>query len=84
VCNKDGCTALYLAVQNGHADVAQFLIQTSRVDVNMSGNELQWTPLGVAVDVANTPLVNMLIEAIRVEFQVGSVCVCVTLLFRCW
>lgn len=58
-CNKHGCTPLYLAVQNGHANVAQYFIQKVGKGVNQSAN--QWSPLGVAVDRADAKTVNVFI-----------------------
>jgi ankyrin repeat protein len=61
--NKHGCTPLYLAVQNGHANVAQYLIEKEGKNGNQSSNQMLWTPLGVAVDRSDTKLVNILIKA---------------------
>ena len=51
---------MYFAVHIGHVNVAQYLIEK---DVDQSSNQMLWTPLGVAVDRADTKLVNILIKA---------------------
>jgi ankyrin repeat protein len=61
-CNKHGCTPLYLAAQNGHANVAQYLIQTVGKNVIQPTSQMQWSPLSVAVDRADAATVNVLIS----------------------
>jgi ankyrin repeat protein len=58
--NKDGCTALYLAVQSGHVAVAQYLVKNAGSDLNIASNG-QWSVLGVAVDKTDKQLLNTII-----------------------
>jgi ankyrin repeat protein len=46
--DKDGCTPLYAAANNGHAECVRALLASPGIEVNRAENGYGWTPLKIA------------------------------------
>ncbi|CAI8051569.1 Protein TANC2 [Geodia barretti] len=61
ICDKNGCSPVYGASQNGHTDVVDLLVQAG-ADIHLATTEYGSVPLGIAAAKGHTETVQRLLE----------------------
>ena len=65
--NYDGWNCLHLAVQNGHMNIADYLITDLKVNPNIPGGSRGMTPCHIAVEIEDTSMLIYLLSKAEID-----------------